>query len=107
MVLVRDDRQELDRLRQGLSRLLADPQFPDTVEALNDPATRKQAQANPEAFLRRRGLDVPDDVDVTIGEPTGAEEEATARKFSLDVHIDWCSRRNPKFCIKIDFTLGR
>jgi hypothetical protein len=107
MVLAREDRQELDRLRQSLSRLLADPQFPDTIEALNDPATLRQAQANPEAFLRRRGLGVPDDVDVTIGEATGAEEEPTPQEFSLEVHIDWCSRRNPKFCIKIDFSLGR
>ncbi len=66
MALATEGRQELDRLRQGVSRLLADPQFPDTVDALNDPATRKQAQANPESFLRRRGLDIPDDVEVTI-----------------------------------------
>ena len=55
------------------------PAVPATVETLNDPATRRQAQANPEAFLRRRGLDVPEDAKVAIREATGAAGTATPR----------------------------
>ena len=106
MALGSEARQELDRLRQDVSRLLTDPQFPAVVEALNDPAIRREAQASPETFLRRRGLDVPDHAKVTIGEVTEAGA-ATPRKLELGVHIDWCSRRNPKFCIKIDFDFSR
>jgi len=49
---------------------------------------------------RLRGLDVPDDAEVTIGETTGTGE-AAARKLEVDVdiHIKWCFCR---ICLTLD-----
>ena len=64
MTLPRQDSGELDRLRRVVARVVADPQSPQALEALNAPQV--EAQARPQAFLRGQGLDVPDDVGVTV-----------------------------------------
>jgi hypothetical protein len=106
MTLPRQDSGELDRLRRVVARVVADPQFPQALEALNAPQV--EAQARPQAFLRGQGLDVPDDVGVTVEGANGGGEEVAARGFRLEkLHGKLCFHgKRVRICVTVDTTDG-
>jgi phosphoketolase len=64
------DRKEVAQRFHGLQKQLANnPKLEQAIqETAEDANARKQAEADPKGYLQSRGIDLPDDAEVTVEE---------------------------------------
>lgn len=61
--------KDLDKFQQTTGRLVGNPKFKEAISDLeSNPQARSDAKADAKGYLKKKGLDLPDDAEVEFNE---------------------------------------
>ena len=79
--------KDLRKFQQAVNRIQNHPKYEETLEELDtNQASRSEAAADAKGFLKRKGLPIPDEMNVTFTEGSGILKFCL---FSVCITIEW------------------